>query len=400
MNWIPRTQMLSLAVILVGSCLMLTAVAQPNPPRYTVVDLGPSGPAGQPFHLTNNGFISAAVGQSDGTDHSVIYFHGQTFDISSPGLGGANSMAFGINAGGHAVGAANTSTPDPMGEDFCGFTSLGLSSAGTSCVPFATQGGHMTSLPMLDGGHNGAANSINDSGDIAGASENSMTDASCPTYDPSLLQFQRMQFKPVVWRQGEVTELPTVAGDSAGTVLSLNNAGEAAGTTGPCSTFNFQLLISMHPAHAVLWERDGTATDLQSLGGDAQAAAGNIALGINNSGHVVGFSSLADDVTFHAFEWSKETGTMKDLGAAPGITNSSAIAINDRGTSVGVSTDATHFAATVWNDGVATDLNTLIPADSSLYLLIGCSINSRGQIIGLAIGNDGQLHGYELDPAQ
>jgi len=394
--------MLSLAVIFVGSCLMLTAVAQPNPPRYTVVDLGPSGPAGQPFHISNNGFVAAAVGQPDGTDHAVIYFHGQTFDISSPGLGGANSMAFGINAGGHAVGTASTSTPDPMGEDFCGFAELGVSSAGTNCLPFVSYGGKMVALPTLDNnrGANGTANSINQSGEIAGTAENSSMESSCPTYDPSQGQFQRMQFKPVVWQGGLAVELPTVAGDPVGMAMYLNNSGEAVGATGSCTAFNFQILAPIHPAHAVLWEQDGTATDLQSLGGDAQAAAGNIAMGINNAGHVVGFSSLADDVTFHAFEWSKETGTMKDLGAASGITNSAAIAINDRGTSVGVSTDATHFAATVWDHGVATDLNTLVPADSSLYLLIGCSINSRGQIIGLAIGNDGQLHGYELDPAQ
>lgn len=369
-------------------------------PRYAVVDLGPSGPAGQPFHISNNGFISAAVGFPDGTDRSVIYFHGHTIDISSPGLGGANSMPFGINLWGQAAGAAETATPDPVGEDFCGFASLGLASAGNTCLPFVLQNGRMVALPTLSDnqGHNGVANAINDFGVVAGAAENTTVEPGCPSYDPSNLQFQQMQFKPVAWKQGKAMELPTIGSDAVGTALAINNAGEVAGTSGNCAVFNFQFLIPIHPVHAVFWEADGTATDLGSLGGTDQSLNGNIALGINKYSQVVGLASLADNVTFHGFVWSRQTGTMQDLGTAPGVANSSAIAINDQGVAVGVSVDATHFEATIWQNGVATDLNTLVPANSSLYLLIACSINSHGQIIGFAIGNDGQLHGYQLNP--
>jgi probable HAF family extracellular repeat protein len=129
---------------------------------------------------------------------------------------------------------------------------------------------------------------------------------------------------------------------------------------------------------------------------------GNHAQGINSSGHVVGASSLADDVTLHGFFWSGEAGGMQDLKPIKNstkITNSFAVGINDSDVVVGVSTDFTmQFVATIWKNGVATDLNTLIPAKSPLYLLSGCSINSSGQIIGLAADEEGNIHGYELIP--
>ena len=45
-----------------------------------------------------------------------------------------------------------------------------------------------------------------------------------------------------------------------------------------------------------------------------------------------------------------------------------------------------------------TDLNALIPAGSPLFLMEACSINSRGEIVGLAQTTTGELHGYLLIP--
>lgn len=44
------------------------------------------------------------------------------------------------------------------------------------------------------------------------------------------------------------------------------------------------------------------------------------------------------------------------------------------------------------------DVNSLIPADSELYLFSTCSINSRGEIIGLAFDTQGNFHGYLATP--
>ena len=78
-----------------------------------------------------------------------------------------------------------------------------------------------------------------------------------------------------------------------------------------------------------------------------------------------------------------------------------AIALNDRDEVVGSSISSTFstLTPTIWKHGVPADLNTFIPANSSLYLFFGCSINSRGQILGLATNLAGTVyHAYELIP--
>jgi uncharacterized membrane protein len=92
-----------------------------------------------------------------------------------------NSSAFGSpNAIGQIVGAAETSNPDPNGEDFCGFYASGAPFSGQECLGFLWQKGSMTQLSTL-GGHNSAARAINNSGVIAGNAETATTDSTCPT---------------------------------------------------------------------------------------------------------------------------------------------------------------------------------------------------------------------------
>jgi len=74
---------------------------------------------------------------------------------------------------------------------------------------------------------------------------------------------------------------------------------------------------------------------------------------------------------------------LTDLGTLPRDVFSSASAINDRGQIAAQSCDLNfNCRATIWQDGVMTDLNNLIPSGSGLYLLFSNSINSRGQIVG------------------
>src|ERR1700691_5347378 len=50
--------------------------------------------------------------------------------------------------------------------------------------------------------------------------------------------------------------------------------------------------------------------------------------------------------------------------------------------------------AAVWKNGTATDLNTLVPADSPLYLLSAFSISDRGQIVGFGVTSSSELHAF------
>jgi probable HAF family extracellular repeat protein len=47
---------------------------------------------------------------------------------------------------------------------------------------------------------------------------------------------------------------------------------------------------------------------------------------------------------------------------------------------------------------VMTDLNSLVPVNSPLYLLHGYGINSAGQIVGFGVTSDGEIHGFLATP--
>lgn len=369
-----------------------------EPAHYNVTDLGVVGkPPGQPFHLTDNSLIagSEAVGNAE---NAILQYRRLTLDIGKRGLGGANSVSFGINQWAQAVGEADTHTPDPLGEDFCGFATLGFAS-GTTCMPFLWQDGVMRSLPTLrdkNGRHgsNGAASVINSYGDVAGDSENTTLDPTCPPYDPAMAQTQKLQQKPVIWHDGKVYELPAIGEDPDGNALAINDRGQAAGGTGTCSAFNLNNFIAIQFAHAVLWD-GGRAIDLGNLGGQFN----NLATGINDRGDVVGSSDIANDVTSNGFLWTKEKGRMDPL---PPISNdilSVALAVNHEREVTGVSLDTSFVPrAVLWHHEVPFDLNTLIPSTSGLQLLTACSVNEKGQIIGLAVDSDGTFHGYLATP--
>jgi probable HAF family extracellular repeat protein len=91
---------------------------------------------------------------------------------------------------------------------------------------------------------------------------------------------------------------------------------------------------------------------------------------------------------------------MQDLGTLPGDVASQGLWINDSGVVVGPSFDAAgNLRAFIWQNYTMTDLNTLVPADSPLYLLFAGSINSSGEIAGFGVTSFGDVHGFLLTPS-
>ena len=382
--------LLSLSAWLLAVLAVPLAAAQDTQQRtlhahYNVTDLGTlsGGNFSQPFFITKNGRVAGSSNLADGSSHAVVWARKQAVDLGT--LGGSNSIAFGVNNYGQAVGQAETSASDPNGEDFCGFGTHLI------CVPFEWADGVMNPLPTL-GGNNGVAMAISNRGEVAGFAEDSTPDTGCPA--PQVLQF-----KPVVWEKGVIHKLPTFKGDPDGVAQQINDQGQAVGGSGTCATFNVNFLYNLVPVHALLWD-GAKAIDLGNLGGQTGQAGGNIAYDINNKGQVVGNSDLPGDTTFHAFLWTKTTG-MQDLGTISGDVASVSIGINDAGSAVGASLDASfNPRAFLWKEEVMTDLNTLITGDSPLYLLTGCSINSRGEITGLGLTSTGEIHTYLATPTE
>ena len=395
--------------ILASSTIPVRLAAQAfSPVRYTVTDLGPVGPVeGQPFVITANGYVAglAVVPRGAGNVSHAVYWHGTSMkDISYPGLGGSNSTAFGVNIFGQVVGEAETATPDPNGEDSCGFQSLGFTSQANTCLPYIFQDGKMTALPTLrdesgKSGVNGQAWQINTFGVAVGSSENTANDTTCPGQPTPQ---QKFQFKPVVWykpfpwSEERIHELSTVSGDPDGVALAVSERGEAAGGSGTCGPFNPINLFHLVPHHAILWQ-NGKTIDLGNLGGDG-LFGGIFASGLNNVGQVVGTSDTTNDASFHAFLW--ENGHMTDLQTLPGDSYSVATAISDRGVVLGVSIDANfNIRAFTWQQGKMQDLNNLVAGSTSLFLQTACSINARGEIDGIALDRaTGEFHAYKAIP--
>jgi probable HAF family extracellular repeat protein len=138
-------------------------------------------------------------------------------------------------------------------------------------------------------------------------------------------------------------------------------------------------------AHAVLWDQSKpTRVDYQNndLGVAAVAAA------INNRTEVFGGALYPDGKT-HAFRWTPSTGP-QDLGVLssdPANAANTPFDVNDSGQMVGASCDTqmSFCRGYVWQNGSYTDINTLIPADAHLHVLLPLSINAAGQIVGLAL---------------
>jgi len=383
------------------------------PAHYTIVDLGPVGPAssqGQPFVITGNGLISGerVVANPHDIDELVsqaVLWEGTNLKvISSPGLGGPNSVAYSVNFWGQAVGQADTETRDPNGEDFCGTTALGLAHRGDTCAPFLWQNGTTVELPRLRNtkgteGSNGVANQNNNLGMIAGTAENAEIDSTCPGASVSP---QTIQFKPVIWTKAfplspvELQELPTVGADPDGIANAINGRGQVVGASGNCGPFNPNNQNNLTALHAVLWENN-KAINLGNLGGDGMFA-GIFATGLNDRGQVVGVSDTTDDQSFHGFLW--QGGRITDLLPLPSDAFSYAVTVSNEGMVLGLSiSDEFNTRAALWRNGNAIDMNTLVQ-DTALYLESACSINDKGEIIGFAAlkSNPNESHAYLAIP--
>jgi probable HAF family extracellular repeat protein len=310
----------------------------------------------------------AANFTGDTTEHAALWRDLKITDLGT--LGGPNSRAGGASDLGLVVGWSETASPDPLGETVCSTFSYGFSGRPLICLGFVWQNNGLTALPTL-GGNNSMASAFNNLGQIAGFAENSTHDPACPS--PQVLDFEAVIWGP---KPGQIQELPPLPGDTVGFAQQINDHGQAVGMTALCSN----LVTGIQ--HAVLWQ-DGVPIDLGNLGSQLV----NWAFTINELGQVAGGSAVTGDQTWHAFLWNPGDKVMRDLGVLAGDVMSQSNGINNKGQVVGNSCTDIYFnncRAFIWQNGVMTDLNDLIPNNSSLHLWIADTINDRGEIVGAA----------------
>ena len=353
-------------------------------PRYTVTDLGTlGGTYSLAGGLSNSGWVEGYSTLPSGNTHAVLWWNGVIINLGT--LGGPNSDAgYRPSNSGDAGGGSENGVVDVYAENFCGY--------GTDyiCLPFFWSNSlhMMIPLPTL-GGNNGWAAGLNNHDMAVGVAENT-------TRDPTCTAPQVFSYPPVVWDRGRVHELPMPPGDTSGFAYAINDEGQATGVTSNCSFST--------PGHGLLWQ-NGRWINLGSLGGTFTEG-----VDINNLGQVAGASYLSDNAPYHyhAFLWQR--GRMTDLGTLPGDYGSSGDGVNNQGQVVGGSwpnqspwpEGVVIESAVIWQNGVITDLNTLIPPNSPLYLIEACgTINDQGQIAGIALQTStGQMHAFLLTPTK
>jgi probable HAF family extracellular repeat protein len=369
------------SAVLIGALVTAIATAgDPGDPReYCVTNLASLGGTNSKGNSVNDRDWVAGYSNLAGnaTRHAALWIGDGLQDLGT--LGGPNSnVAWPVkNTIGLVTGISQTATPDPLGENWsCSAFFPGATGTGYTCVGFAWDGSQMKALPTL-GGNNGFATGANDRGQIVGWAENTVHDSTC-------VPPQVLQFKAVVWesRGGGPRELPLVPGDTSSAATAINNRGQVVGITGRCD----QAVGRFTAIHAVLWDR-GRLTDIGNLG----RLSWNTPMAINNGGDVVGFAAIEDsdpdNPQLHAFLWTGKQG-IRDLGTLSGDLFSEALGVNARDQVVGLSCQNADGSgacrAFLWDDGVMTDLNTLVQPGYADLLTVAGDISDAGVITGRA----------------
>jgi probable HAF family extracellular repeat protein len=365
MSFIPIAALIALT-------LPLQVLAQK--PRYKLVDLGtfggPNSFANGPTvpTLSGNGIYA---GEADTSipdpfapfcqspdclvQHAQEWRNGVVIDLGTlPGVN-LSSGATWVSGNGIIGGASENGLIDPL-----------LGTPELRAVVW--KNGQIFDLGTLDGGYESFVPAVNDSEQVAAWSLNLVP-------DPFSMAGGSTQTRGFLWQHGAKQDLGTLGGPDA-LPEAMNQSGQIIGTSytnsTPIPTGGFNCPPNVPATDPFFWE-EGEMVDIGTLGGTCGVA--NL---INNSGQVVGTSSLVGNQTHHAFLW--EHRALKDLGTLGGL-NSEAFWITDSGLIVGRADfspqGANHHAYLLKNDRMI-DLGTLAPWPCSTAY----SVNSRGQVIG------------------
>ena len=163
-------------------------------------------------------------------------------------------------------------------------------------------------------------------------------------------------------------------GVTKSSALGINNSGQIVGYSPNASNVS----------RAVLWTTSGSVTDLGGLGGTgvAQASA------INNNGIAVGYSSIQSNNQTHATVWDTKANNISDLGLLTinGISGgpSYAYGVNDLGQVVGGAVSPTSINNFYWKQAALFDNGQVIALDNITNALgaQANTINNKGQIVG------------------
>jgi uncharacterized repeat protein (TIGR01451 family) len=298
-------------------------------------------------------------------------------------LGGVGSGAAGVNEAGDVAGTSNTSSGEPLG--------------------FRWRGGLMTSINSF-GGWGSDGHDISDDGWVVGSAGGRLgyreamwwagtdphpmgklgdfwSEALAINSDHTIVgrspSSSRGTTEAFSWSEGVMVGLGGLVEGDYSEAWDVNDAGVIVGEAGAPGGF----------VHAFRYA-DGAMTD---LGTPSPNFESSWARGINAAGTIVGGTRVANSSAVYPFvltdgQWDVVTG---DLGYAD--------AVNASGQVVGTYFTPAGESAFLYDGGVLTDLNQLLPAGSGWQLAAAIDINDAGQIVGQGT-HDGEGRGFLLTP--
>ncbi len=343
-----KTKIIVIVVLILG----LLGKTSAQIPEYILVDLGTlGGNDSTAYGINNIGQVVGMASTENGQGHAFLYSNGFMQDLGT--LGGDNSIAYGINNIGQVVGSSTINNKN-LYPPFHAF----LYSNG--------------SMQDISGRNVAIAYGINNKGQVIGT----LTSASGSGY------------RAFLYSDGSMKGLGTLGGPSSGG-SSVNDNGYVVGWS--------EISSGVRPlSHAFLYS-NGSMQDLGTLEGHNSSHSS----GINNNGQMVGVSYNPSSGFEYAFLYSN--GVMQNLGTLGGE-YSYALGINDNGYVVGYSTaggdPSKHLnRAFLYSNGSMRDLNNLIYPNSGWHLSRAHAINNRGQIVGYGRNPSGKWLAFLLNPA-
>lgn len=332
------------AVRLLFSAVLVSAATIVSSPAtaataYTITDLGTlGGDWTRARGINDAGQIVGTSALSTAGSRAFRWEGGLMTSIGS--IGGLSSDGLGISDDGWVVGSAQRSDSWPEAYWW----------AGTDPHPIGTLGGLWSE-----------AYAINDAHQIVGRS-----------LDPT------GQVEAFLWEGGTMQPLGSLGPNTFSDAYGINDAGVVVGESGTADG----------PVHAFSYF-DGVMTD---LGTPSPNFAGSFARDINNAGTIVGGVWVeGSPYAVHPFIRTAD-GSWDVVTEVIGY----AEAVNENGAIVGSHFDNHPERAFLYQGGVFTDLNTVIPATEGWELSVAYDINDRGQIVGEGFHNDAP-RGFLLD---
>jgi probable HAF family extracellular repeat protein len=377
-----RTAATHFLAVGVGLAAVSLGAVSAQTPAYTILGLGNYGTdtlghsSSTAIAVNNAGQVlgSSSVFDSSHTAKGSDAFlysisplqHLGSFGTNSAGVNGDTPIA--LNDAGQVAGNA-----------------VAYDSAHTrlSNVAFLYSNGALTTLGSFGADKNGrgvsAAAGLNDSGQVAGTST---------VYDATGVSKGSAAF---LWSKGTLTNLGNFGTDPTGfgssTAKALNSSGQVVGS----STVYDATGVNKGSA-AFLWS-NGTLTNLGSFGTDNSGKGNSFAVGINNSGMVIGDSDRYVNGHYTATDaFLSANGVLTDLGNfgtdPTGHGSSIPVAVNAAGQVAGASDkyDANGVSlgrdAFLFTNGVLTDLGNFGIDSTGKSFSVATGLNSAGEVIG------------------